>query len=103
MKIPYFFKSKIPNSLSQLAGFENFTSTDSSYEYSTTDSQYSSRAALRFGSFYSFVRLGPIFVRLETKPLNSALTADVRIGTWCEDWWEEPRPPPPPSRNDHHR
>ena len=42
----------------------------------STDPSYSSRAVLRFGSLYIFGRLGYIFGRLETKPLNSALRCE---------------------------
>ena len=50
-------------------------SPDPAKNCTSTDPSYSSRAVLRFGSLYIFGRLGYIFGRLETKPLNSALTA----------------------------
>ena len=55
-------------------------SPDPAKNCTSTDSSYSSRAVLRFGSLYIFGRLGYIFGRLETNLLNSAPTA-VLIGT----------------------
>ena len=56
------------------SGTRPFATAFAAFAFASTDSSYSSRAVLRFGSLYIFGRLGYIFGRLETKPLNSALT-----------------------------
>ena len=46
-------------------------------------SHWLTRAVLRFGSLYIFGRLGYIFGRLETKPLNSALSVSSSVLFYC--------------------